>query len=135
MIPLCKALTLEGKWVEGYAVNTPMNNCVIIVEKTVLFEDYEHPSLRINNGDWYQVHPSTVCLRHEDGKHEHDIVRTGNGLKWTLMYGKYLRHDTGGIVDAFGWYLQRVATGGPIQIEYTPNNGEVIGSIHKEGER
>jgi hypothetical protein len=136
MIPICKAKRIDnGEWVEGYVVNTPMNNCVIILEETVLFEDYEHPCLRINNGDWFQVHPSTVCLW--TGKTDMNGVKIFEGDRVKVKIGLDDEEYT------VFWHVEKcqfmLADNENVFAEFDDIPAEiceVIGSIHKqEGER
>lgn len=139
MIPICKAKRIDnGEWVEGYVVNTPMNNCVIILEETVLFEDYEHPCLRINNGDWFQVHPSTVCLW--TGKTDKNGVKIWDGDRVKSRHNGHIQvvqwqEDIASFMLVEPDDLKEKAEPRDSLIA-TERRYEVIGSIHdKEGER
>jgi hypothetical protein len=147
MIPLCKAKSLEGKRVEGYAFE--IESKAYILKPPVAF-DYDHDPLvqKITEDNYVEVHPSTVCLF--TGKTDKNGVKIwekdkiyalANGVTYTVEYGPYINteidHD-GDKPDDFGWYLERETE------NYDPPYGEslvesekwleVIGH-DKEGER
>ena len=117
MIPLCKAKTLEGKWVEGYA--RKHGDCVIIYQ----------------DDRAYLVHPSTVCLwtwkTDKNGVKifEGDRVKVKIGLDdeeytvfWHVEKCQFMLVDNENVCAKFNDIPAEIC--------------EVIGSIHdQEGER
>jgi hypothetical protein len=133
MIPLCKAKTLGGDWVEGYVIyDQYTQECEIM---RAIKKDAPDSLDRATIWLWDKVHPSTVCLW--TGKtdmngvkiFEVDRVKVKIGLDdeeytvfWHVEKCQFMLVDNENVCAKFNDIPAEIC--------------EVIGSIHdKEGER